>query len=312
MAFARQFVHQIVNVSPINYVYTESVNQHATIIQPAQTFNTARTMCARKRFDAAPMMIVRSTNVAKLIRTADQSAKMLAKDDSYADEMPNARPETTRDCVHVNKASPMTVKVDVVVLNANATMNAVQTSSAKRIFANWCVKAVDRAEKKQFAPVKTIGRFAIANRATVETHMNNVMPLIIAVTPHVDHWLNARITKEHSIVRAAVDTLAIHTMKAVAWHSNAKAMPIVHRVPNVFNQTVNQNVEMFAKMSAVVQTPTARRLTMLATVNVCRDMVANRPTRLLVADRCQFHAHCRQTVRPIRIVTVAFVSQHVF
>lgn len=118
------------------------------------------------------------------------------------------------------------------------------------------------AEKKLFVPSKIIVQFVTANPDTVETHMNNVVQLIIVEILLVDHWHNAQTTKEHSIVRAVMDTLAIHIMKVVAWHSNVKATPIVHQVPNVFNQIVNQNAEMCAKMSAVVPTPIARRLIM--------------------------------------------------
>lgn len=64
LEFARQFVHQIVNVFQINYVYKEFVNQHATIIPPALISNSVRIMCARKRYDAAPMTIVWSMNIA--------------------------------------------------------------------------------------------------------------------------------------------------------------------------------------------------------------------------------------------------------
>lgn len=124
------------NVSPINCACKEFVNQHATIIQPALTSNSVKIMCVRKRFDAAPMMIVRSTNVAKLIRMADLNVKMLAKEDSYVDEMPNVRLEITTESVHVSKASPMMAKVDVVVLNANVTMNVAQKNSVTRMFVN--------------------------------------------------------------------------------------------------------------------------------------------------------------------------------
>lgn len=82
------------------------------------------------------MMIVRSTNVAKLIRMADLNVKMLAKEDSYVDEMPNVRLEITTESVHVSKASPMMAKVDVVVLNANVTMNVAQKNSVTRMFVN--------------------------------------------------------------------------------------------------------------------------------------------------------------------------------
>lgn len=150
--FVQQFVHQIVNVSLINYVYKESVNQRVMIIQPVLISNTVRIIYVRKRFDAVPMMIVYSTNVAKLIHMVDLSVKMLAKDDFYVDVMLNVRHEIMKDRVHVNKVSSMMVKVDVVELNVNATVNVVQINSVKRIFANWSVKVVDHAEKKLFVP----------------------------------------------------------------------------------------------------------------------------------------------------------------
>lgn len=216
LAFARQCVHQIANVFQINYVYKEFVNPHAMTIQHALISNSVRTMCARKRFDAIPMMIVRSTNIAKLIHTADLNVKMLVKDGFYADEMLNVRLETIRDRVHVNKVLSMMVKMDAVELNANATMNVVQINSVKRIFVNWPVKVVDRVVKKPFVPLKTIVQYAIVNRDTVEIHMNNVMPLIIVVIHRADQALSAPITKEHSIVHAVMDSLVIHIMKVVA------------------------------------------------------------------------------------------------
>lgn len=136
LVFVRQFVHQIVNVSLINYVCKEFVNQHVMIIQPVLISNTVRIMYVRKRFDAALMMIVYSTNVAKLIRMVDPNVKMLAKDVFYADVMLNARHEIMKVRVHAIKVSSTMVKVDVVELNANATVNVAQINSVKRIFVN--------------------------------------------------------------------------------------------------------------------------------------------------------------------------------
>lgn len=142
--------------------------------------------------------------------------------------------------------------------------------------------------------------------------MNNVMQLTIAVIHLAVRMLYVPTIKGHSIVHVAMDSLVIHIMKVVAWHSNVKAMPIVHQVPNVFNQIVNQNVEMFVKMSVAAQIPIVRQLIMLVFVNVSLDMVVKRLIQLLDADHCQFHVHCLQIVRPIRIAMVVFVNQHAF
>lgn len=146
---------------------------------------------------------------------ADLNVKMLVKDGSYVDEILNVRLEIMKDRVHVNKVLSMMIKVDVVELNANATMNVVQINSAKRIFVNWPAKVVDRVVIKPFVLLKIIVQYAIVNRATVEIRMNNVMPLIIAVIHHADQALFAPTTKEHSIVHATMDTLVIRIMKVV-------------------------------------------------------------------------------------------------
>lgn len=109
-----------------------------------------------------------------------------------------------------------------------------------------------------------------------------------------------------------MDTSVIPIMRAVAWLSNAKVMPIAHQVPNAFNQIVNQNVEMSVKLLAVVQIPNVRRLIMLVFVNVYQDLVVKQLTQLLVADHCQLHAHYHRIVVPIRIVMVEFVNQLAF
>lgn len=138
------------NVSLINYVYKEFVNQHATTIQPVLISNTVKIMYVRKRFDAAPTMIVYSMNVARSIRMADLNVKMLARDDSCVDVMLNVRLEIMMVSVHVNKVLLMMDKVDVVELNANVTVNAVQRNTVKRISVNWSVKVVDPAVKKLY------------------------------------------------------------------------------------------------------------------------------------------------------------------
>lgn len=142
--------------------------------------------------------------------------------------------------------------------------------------------------------------------------MNNVMQSTIAVIHLVVRKQFVPIIKEHSIAHVVMDTLVTHIMKVVAWHSNVKVMPIVQQVPNVFNQIVNQNVEMFVKMSAVDRIPIVRQLIMLVFVNVYLDMVVKRQIQLLVADHCQFHVHCLQNVQPIHIAIAVFVNQHVF
>lgn len=312
LAFAQQFVHRIVNVSLTNCAYKEFVSQHAMTIQLVPISNSVRIMCAHKRFDAVAMTIACSMNIALSTRTVDLNVKMLAKDDSYADEMPNVQLEITRDCVHVKKVLPMMARVDVVELNANVTMNAVRINSVTRIFVNWSVRVVNRVAKKQFALLKVIVRYATVNRATVVIHMNSVMQLIIVVIHLAALALCAPITKEHSTVHAAMGTLVIHIMKDVAWHLNVKAMLIVQQVPNVFNRIVNQNVEMFVKMSTADQILIASLRIISAFVNVYLAMVVKRLIRLSAADHCQFHVHCLPTAQPIRIAMVAFVNQHAF
>lgn len=167
-------------------------------------------------------------------------------------------------------------------------------------------------EKKRFVRLKVSVRCAIVNRATAEIHMNNAVKSTIVVMHLVGQEHCAIITKEHSIVHAAMDTLVTHIMRAVAWHSNVRVMLIVHQVPNVFNRIVNQNVETCVKSLVADQIPNVRQLIMLVFVNACLDLVVKRLTQLSVADHCQLRAHYHQIVVPIRIVMVAFVNQLVF
>lgn len=136
LEFVQLFVHRIVNVSPINFACKEFANQLVTIIQLVPTSNFVKTTFAHKRFGAAAMVIAYQMNGVKLIHTADPSAKMLARDAYYVDEMLNAQHEITMHYAHANKVLSMMVKADAEELNAKEILTVQRINSVKRMFVN--------------------------------------------------------------------------------------------------------------------------------------------------------------------------------
>lgn len=70
--------------------------------------------------------------------------------------------------------------------------------------------------RKQFVRWKIIDQFVIVSQDTVEIHTNSVVQLIIVAMHHADREHCVQTAKEHSIALAVMDTLVIHTMRAVA------------------------------------------------------------------------------------------------
>lgn len=216
LVFVPPFVHQIANVSPINFAYKAFANRPVTITQHVQTSNSVKITSVHKRFDAATITNVYQTNIVMWIHTVDQNVRMLAKDVFSVAEMLNVLLVIMTLCVHANKVSLMMVKADADELNAKRILIVHQINSVRKIFANWHARVVKHAVKRQFVRLKIIDPFVIVNLATAVIHMNNVMQLIIVVIHHADREPCAQTTKEHSIVLAVMDTLVIHTMKDVA------------------------------------------------------------------------------------------------
>lgn len=216
LAFAQRFVVQIASVSPINFVCKESASPPATAIQPAPISNSAKTISAHKKFDAELTTTVCSTNTAKSTHMADLNAEMHAKAAFSAVEMLNAQPEITMLYALANLASSTMAKADADELSARATANVHRINSVKRTSVNWLARVAARVARKRFVQLKTTGQFVTVNRATAEIRTNNVTQWITVATPRAAQELSVRTTKEHSTVRAAMDTLEIHITKVVA------------------------------------------------------------------------------------------------
>lgn len=216
LAFVQQFVHRIVNVSLINFACKAFANRPATTIQHVPNSNSVRITFVHKRFDAVTMMNVCHMNIVMWIHMVDPNVRMLAKDVYSVAEMQSALHVIMTHCVHANQDLLTMAKVDADESNVKMMVIAHRNNSARKISANWHAKLDEHVAKRQFVPLKIIDPFAIVNRATVAIHMNNVMPSIIAAMHHADQEHNAQTTREHSIALAAMDTLVIHTMKAVA------------------------------------------------------------------------------------------------
>ena len=216
LAFVQQFVHRIANVSLINFACKAFAKRPATTIQHVPISNSVRITFVRKKFDAVTMMNVCHMNIAMWIRMVDPNVRTLAKDVYFVAEMQSALHVITMHCAHANQDLLTMAKADADESNVKMMVTAHRSNSARKISANWHAKLDERVVKRQFVPLKIIDPFAIVNRATVAIHMNSVMPSIIVGMPHADREHSAQTTREHSIAPAVMDTLVIHTMKAVA------------------------------------------------------------------------------------------------
>lgn len=125
------------NVSAINSVFKESVNQPVVPTLPVQIFNSVRTIYVRKNYVAVQTTIVPFRKNVFRTLLVKQNVKMPARS-QYAVETPNVVYKITKPSVHANQDTvemQMMINLAVDTLNVNRTLSVRMTNFAINICA---------------------------------------------------------------------------------------------------------------------------------------------------------------------------------